>query len=221
MKTEISVSILDSDLTAIKETLLMLSRTHISMVHFDVMDGNFVPNITFGAKFIKSARKLSNLIFDTHLMIKNPEKYLHDFIDAGCDIITIHYEASKNIKDIIKKIKDSGKKVGISIKPKTPVNVLKKYLPDLDLILIMSVEPGFGGQKFMESVLKKVEYLKKMKTLNKYKYLIEIDGGINLQTAPLAIKSGVNVLVIGSAIFSSNNPELAIKNFKKLINKKW
>jgi ribulose-phosphate 3-epimerase len=154
-------------------------------------------------------------------MIKNPEKYLQDFIDAGCDIITIHYEASKNIKGIIKKIKDSGKKVGISIKPKTPVNVLKKYLPDIDLILIMSVEPGFGGQKFMESVLKKVEYLKKMKALYNYKYLIEIDGGINLQTAPLAIKSGVDVLVIGSAIFSSDSPELAIKNFKKITNKKW
>lgn len=217
MKPEISVSILDSDFSCIRDTLLMLNRAGINWIHFDVMDGNFVPNITFGAKIIKPLRKLSQLIFDTHLMIKNPEKYIQDFINAGCDIVTIHYEATKNIKKIIGIVKEKGIKIGISIKPKTPVNVLKKYLPYIDLVLIMSVEPGFGGQKFIESVLQKVQYLNKIRRINNYKYLIEIDGGINLQTAPIALKSGVDIIVAGNAIFSSRNPVRVIKDFKKLL----
>jgi len=217
MKAKLSVSILDSDFSRIKDTLTMLERSRVNMIHFDVMDGNFVPNLTFGAKIIKPLRKLSKLTFDTHLMIKNPGKYLSDFINAGCDIITIHYEASKNINKTIQKINKSGIKLGVSIKPKTPVSVLKKYLPYLDLVLIMSVEPGFGGQKFMKSVLQKVKYLKKIRAAKKYKYLIEIDGGINLNTAPLAIKAGADILVVGNAIFSSKNPLNAIRNFKKLL----
>lgn len=219
MKSGLSVSILDSDFSCMKDTLLMLTRARVDCIHFDVMDGNFVPNLTFGAKIIKPLRKLSGLTFDTHLMIKNPEKYIQDFINTGSDIITIHYEATKNIKKIIKKIKKQGIKVGISIKPKTPVNVLKNYLSYIDIILIMSVEPGFGGQKFMESMLQKVKYLKNIRILKKYKYLIEIDGGINLNTAPAAIKAGVDILVVGNAIFSSENPIKTIDDFKKLLKK--
>jgi len=214
---KLSVSILDSDFSCIKDTLVMLAKAKVDWIHFDVMDGNFVPNITFGAKIIKPLRKISKLTFDTHLMIKKPEKYLNNFIDAGSDIITIHYEAAKNINKIIEIIKKSGKKTGISIKPKTPINVLNSYLPDIDLVLIMSVEPGFGGQKFMEPVLEKVKYLKKIKNDKNYNFLIEIDGGINKETAPLALKAGVDVIVVGNAIFSSANAFKTIKEFKKLL----
>lgn len=217
MMPKLSVSILDSDFSCIKDTILMLTKSRVDWIHFDVMDGNFVPNLTFGAKIIKPLRKLSGLTFDTHLMIRKPDKYLQDFINAGSDIITIHYEASKNIKKIIKTMLEKGIKIGISIKPQTPVDVLKNYLPLIDLVLIMSVEPGFGGQKFMESVLQKVKYLKNIKKLKKYKYLIEIDGGINLNTAPAAIKAGVDVLVVGNAIFSSKNPVKTIDNFINLL----
>ncbi|MCX8094182.1 MAG: ribulose-phosphate 3-epimerase [Candidatus Goldbacteria bacterium] len=217
MQKKLSVSILDSDFSKIKETIKRLEKNKVDWIHFDVMDGNFVPNLTFGAKLIKPLRKFSNLTFDTHLMIKKPEKYLQDFIDAGCDIITVHYEALKNFKKIIETIKRAGKKIGISIKPKTSVNVLKKYLCCIDLVLVMSVEPGFGGQKFNESVLQKVLQLKEIRKTKNYKYIIEIDGGINLQTAPIALKAGVDVIVVGNAIFSSENPFKTINKFKKLL----
>lgn len=219
MTPKLSVSILDADFSCIKDTVRMLVTSKVDMIHFDVMDGNFVPNLTFGAKIIKPLRKLSKQIFDTHLMIKNPEKYMLDFVNAGCDIITIHYEATKNIYKIIQMAKKFGIKLGMSIKPQTPVSVLEKYLPYLDLVLVMSVEPGFGGQKFMKFVLQKIKSLKKIKISFNYKYLIEIDGGINLNIAPAAIKAGVDILVVGSAIFSSKNPKKTLVNFKNLVKK--
>jgi len=217
MNHKLSVSILDSDFANLKDTIIMLAKSGADWIHFDVMDGDFVPNLTFGAKIIKSLRKLTSLPFDTHLMIKNPEKYLPDFIDAGCDVITIHYEATKKAKKIIENLKQSRIKTGISIKPHTPIDVLKDYLPDVDLVLVMSVEPGFGGQKFMKSTLQKVKSLKKIKEENNYNYMIEIDGGINPDTAPLAIKAGADVLVSGNAIFASKNPVKTIKNLKKIL----
>ncbi len=208
-KIMVSPSILDSDFTEIKKTIKLLEKSKIDFIHFDVMDGNFVPNLTFGPKFISQIRKLTSLPFDVHLMIKNPEKYINEFINAGSDYITIHFEATKNIISVLKKIKSKKIKTGISIKPKTPVNKIVKYIKFLDLILIMSVEPGFGGQKFIPEVLKKVKFLNQFK--RKYNFLISIDGGINPETAPLAIGAGVDILVSGSAIFKSNNPSKVIR----------
>lgn len=208
-KIKLSVSILDSDFTQIKKTIKLLKKSKIDFIHFDVMDGVFVPNLTFGAKFISQIRKLTDLPFDVHLMIKNPEKNINDFINAGSDYITIHYESTKNILSALKKIKSAGIKTGISIKPKTKANKIIKYLKFLDLILIMSVEPGFGGQKFMPEVLDKVRFLKKLQ--KKYKFLISIDGGINPETAPAACSAGVDILVSGSAIFKSKKPADTIK----------
>ncbi len=208
-KILLSPSILDSDFTKIKETIEFLEQSKVDFIHFDVMDGNFVPNLTFGPKFISQIRKLTSLPFDVHLMIKNPEKYIDEFINAGSDYITIHFEATKNIISILKQIKSKGIKAGISIKPKTPADKIVKYLKFLDLILIMSVEPGFGGQKFIPEVLKKVKFLNQFK--KKFNFLISIDGGINPQTAPVAVKAGVDILVSGSAIFKSNNPSKIMK----------
>jgi len=210
-KIKLSPSILDSDLASIKETVKLLEKNRVDFIHFDVMDGNFVPNLTFGPNFIKSIRKLTSLPFDVHLMIKNPENYVENFKKAGADYITIHYEATKMVTDILKNIKNMGGKSGISVKPKTKITAINKYLKYLDLILIMSVEPGFGGQKFMPEVLEKVKYLKKIRDEKKLNFLISIDGGINPETAKYACKAGVDILVAGSAIFKSNSPSKIIK----------
>lgn len=210
-KIKLSPSILDSDLASIKNTVKFLEKNKVEFIHFDVMDGNFVPNLTFGPNFIKSVRKLTSLPFDVHLMIKNPENYVDDFKKAGADYITIHYEATKNVSNILKHIKYIGGKAGISVKPKTKITKIKSYLKYLDLILIMSVEPGFGGQKFIPEVLEKVKYLKKIRNENNHNFFISIDGGINPETAESACKAGVDILVAGSAIFKSNNPSKVIK----------
>ena len=213
-KVKLAPSILDSDFTEIKSTMKNLEKGNADYIHLDVMDGNFVPTLTFGPKIIKPMKKLTKLPFDTHLMINTPERYINDFIDAGADIVTIHFEAVKNVQKTLNMIKKRGKKAGISIKPKTPVSKILKYMPQLDLVLIMSVEPGFGGQKFMKSMLKKVRILRAIIDQKKYKCLIEIDGGINKHTAPLACAAGVDILVAGSAIFKSKNPIKAAKEIK-------
>ncbi|MCE5300528.1 MAG: ribulose-phosphate 3-epimerase [Spirochaetia bacterium] len=216
-KTALSPSILDSNFAEIKKTIKLLDKAGVEYIHFDIMDGNFVPNLTFGPKIIKPLRPLTKTVFDVHLMIQNPEKYTPLFIDAGADIITFHYEAVKNVAKAINLIKSYGKKAGVSIKPKTPATVLKKYLKDLDLVLIMSVEPGFGGQKFMPESLQKAAILKKEIIKKGYKCLLEIDGGINMETAPLAAAAGIDILVAGSAIFGAKNPMSAIKQLRAAI----
>jgi ribulose-phosphate 3-epimerase len=203
-KIMLSTSILDSNFADIRTTIKMLDRAKVEFIHFDVMDGNFVPNITFGPKIIKPLRPLTTTPFDTHLMILNPEKYIDDFLQAGSDIITVHQESR-------------GKKVGFSIKPGTPAEVLYKYIDRIDLILVMSVEPGFGGQKFMEPVLNKVREYRDIVDKNKYDCLIEIDGGINKETAPLACAAGADILVSGSAIFGSKNPFKSIKELRNAV----
>ena len=185
-------------------------------VHIDVMDGHFVPNITIGACVIKNLKGNIDKIMDTHLMISDPYKYAPDFAKAGSDIITFHYESDSNIVDTIKLIKSLGVSVGLSIKPKTDVKVLKPYLKDLDLVLVMSVEPGFGGQSFMVSALPKLETLAKWKRDYGYHYLIEVDGGINEETAKLVAKKGCEVVVAGTYVFKSTSREETISYLKSL-----
>jgi ribulose-phosphate 3-epimerase len=215
-KVMISPSILDADFADIRSAIQALDRAKADFIHFDVMDGNFVPVITFGPKIMKPLRPLTKTLFDTHLMVLNPEKYIDSFIDAGADLITVHYEAVKDPDTVIKQIKNRGKKAGVSIKPGTPADVLDKYLAGLDLVLVMSVEPGYGGQKFMEPMLDKVKHYRQLIDRNKYTCLLEIDGGVNLQTLPLACAAGIDVFVAGNAVFGGGKPEEAIRNLMKV-----
>ena len=186
------------------------------MVHVDVMDGHFVPNITFGPPVIKKIRKYSTIPFDVHLMIAPVERYIKDFSDAGADIITIHPEATDNLIQSVKLIKSLGKKAGVSLNPKTSIEALLPALPFIDLILIMSVQPGFGGQAFMPEVLTKVKELRKKIDEEQLNIDIEIDGGINFETAEMAIKAGVDILVSGTTLFDSK--ESLKNNIEKLRN---
>ena len=213
----LSPSVLDSDFTQIASTLKMLEEQKVDFVHFDVMDGNFVPNITFGPRFVKYCRPHTKTLFDVHLMINNPDKYAEEFARAGSDYITFHAETVKDPATVIKQIKSYGKKAGMSIKPKTPVKDLFPFVQELDLILIMSVEPGFGGQKFMEDMLDKSRQLRKIIDDNKYDCILEIDGGINRETAPKAAAAGIDALVAGSAIFGSPDPVAAIAALRKAV----
>jgi ribulose-phosphate 3-epimerase len=175
------------------------------MIHIDVMDGHFVPNLTMGPPIIKNLRKYTKLPFDVHLMISPVHKYIKDYADAGADIITIHPEATDNLKDSIKCIKELNKKVGVSLNPQTKINIIKDFFDEIDLILIMSVHPGFGGQKFMPEVLDKIKELKKIQIMGKNNFDIEIDGGINFDNSKSAIEAGANILVSGTTIFKSND----------------
>ena len=205
---QIAPSILSSDFARLAEEIESIKNC--DMVHIDVMDGHFVPNLTFGAPVVKCIRKYTELFFDCHLMISNPLKYAKDFADAGADLITFHYESDNNPKEVIDEIKRLGCKVGISVKPKTEIEKIYEYLDDVDLVLIMSVEPGFGGQSFMPEVLDKVVKLKK---LNK-KFVIEIDGGIDDKTIYLAKEAGVDICVAGSYIFKQKDRIETIKELK-------
>ncbi|MBO4667839.1 MAG: ribulose-phosphate 3-epimerase [Bacilli bacterium] len=185
-------------------------------IHVDVMDGHFVPNITIGACVIKNLKKETDKILDVHLMITDPYKYAIDFAKAGADIITFHYESDSDVMETIKLIKSYGVKVGLSIKPKTDVSVLLPYLKDLDLVLVMSVEPGFGGQSFIPSALDKIKTLARLKKEEGYSYLIEVDGGINRETAKMVADCGNEVVVAGTYIFKSDNREEVIKYLNSL-----
>ena len=177
------------------------------MLHLDVMDGHFVPNITFGAPVIKSIRNTSNIVFDVHLMISDPLKYAEDFVKAGADIITFHIESDSNTKETIEKIKSLSCKVGLSVKPKTPIEEVFPYLEDVDMVLVMTVEPGFGGQSFMHDQMEKISRLKmKLAEMNKT-IDIQVDGGINEETVSIASKAGANVFVAGSAVFGGDYEE--------------
>jgi ribulose-phosphate 3-epimerase len=174
-------------------------------LHFDVMDGKFVPNTSFSLEDLALMRKETNLFLDVHLMIENPEVHFMDYVNNGADLVTIHYEATSDLSSLIRNIKNSGVKVGVSIKPKTEVEVLFPYLKELDLVLVMSVEPGFGGQSFIPNALEKIEKLRKEIDNNQYNCLIEVDGGINNETGDLCKESGVDVLVAGSYLFGKED----------------
>lgn len=210
----IAPSILSADFNNLLEEVKSVSNA--KFLHIDVMDGNFVPNISMGALVYKNLKGKVDMVFDVHLMIADPVKYANDFVQAGADYLTFHYEAVNDVLGTINYIRSLGVKVGISIKPNTDVRVLDKYLEHLDLILVMSVEPGFGGQKFMDNSLPKIKYLKDKKEQFKYNYLIEIDGGINFETARLAVSNGCEVLVAGSFIFKSNDRKNLIKELESI-----
>ncbi len=214
-KIQISPSILSADFSQLGNEIKRLENGGADMIHVDVMDGHFVPNLTIGPPVIKALRKYTSLIFDVHLMISPVHKYIKDFADAGADIITIHPEATDNLNESIKHIKDLKKKVGVSLNPNTEISIIEKELENIDLILIMSVYPGFGGQKFIPEVIKKIEVLKKIKEEKNFKYDIEVDGGINFTNSKDVINAGANILVSGTTIFKENNGNIK-KNIKTL-----
>ena len=205
---KISPSILSCNFNRLEEEIESLEKAGADLIHIDVMDGHFVPNITIGPEIIKKIRPLTKVPFDVHLMISPVDNFIEDFANAGSDIITIHPEATKNLKKSIELIKKFDKKVGISLNPNSEISLVEPYLNDIDLILVMSVNPGFAGQKFKPEVLKKLEKIKKIIVSKNLKIDLEIDGGINFQNSIDAKNAGANILVSGSTIFNENNGDL-------------
>ncbi len=214
-KIQISPSILAGDFSNLGSEIKRLEQGGADMIHVDVMDGHFVPNLTIGPPVIKSLRKYTNLPFDVHLMISPVHKYIKNFSDAGSDIITIHPEATEDVKDSIDLIKSLGKKVGLSLNPDTPIEIIENYFEEINLVLVMTVYPGFGGQKFISKILEKIKNLKKIKDEKKFKFDIEVDGGINFENNNMVINAGANILVSGTTIFKDNNGDIK-KNIQLL-----
>ena len=217
-KIQISPSILSADFSQLGNEIKRLEDAGADMIHVDVMDGHFVPNLTIGPPVIEALKKKTKIPFDVHLMISPVHKYIEAYSKAGADIITIHPEATEDLKTSILKIKELKKKVGVSLNPETNIDVILKFLDQIDLVLIMSVNPGFGGQKFMPEVLTKVKELKKIQEERKLNFDIEIDGGINFENNKKAIDAGANILVSGTTIFKSNNGDIK-KNIELLKSK--
>ena len=205
---QISPSILSADFSQLGTEIKRLEEGGADMIHVDVMDGHFVPNLTIGPPVIKALRKHCSLKFDVHLMISPVHKYIEAYADAGADIITIHPEATQNLGESIKTIKDLNKKVGVSLNPESKIELIAEFLDQIDLVLIMSVNPGFGGQKFMPEVLDKIKQLKKIQQQQKLNFDIEIDGGINFENCKIAIDAGANILVSGTTVFKSNDGDI-------------
>ncbi len=211
---KIAPSILSADFAAMGRDVEMLERSSADWIHFDVMDGHFVPNITFGPPMCKAVRPHTNLILDVHLMVERPSDWVAPFRDAGADMLTFHVEAEKHIHGLLQTIHSAGMKAGVVLNPATPVSLCEEVLEDTDMVLIMSVNPGFGGQKFIPQVLKKVERLSAIKAERGLSFEIEMDGGVNERTAPLCRAAGATVLVAGSAVFSAPDPEEMIRRLR-------
>ena len=207
-KIQISPSILSADFSQLGNEIKRLEEGGADMIHVDVMDGHFVPNLTIGPPAIKALRNYTKLPFDVHLMIKPVHKYIKNYAEAGADIITIHPEATDNLNNSIKHIKELGKKVGVSLNPETKTGIIKGLLREIDLILIMSVHPGFGGQKFIPETVSKIKELKNIKLKENLEFDIEVDGGIDFNNSKLVVEAGANILVSGTTIFKSNNGDI-------------
>ncbi len=203
---EIAPSILSANFSSLERDIKVVEKSKASWLHLDVMDGHFVPNITFGPKMVRDIRKITDLTLDTHLMISNPDIFIPEFANAGSDLITIHYEATIHVHRSLSLIKQLSKRVGLSIVPSTPVSVIFDMLPFVDLVLIMSVNPGFGGQDMIPEMLEKVALLKEERDKRDLDFLIEIDGGVNRNNCHRVVEAGVDVIVAGSAVFNSENP---------------
>ena len=214
-KIQISPSILSADFSQLGNEIKKLEEGGADLIHVDVMDGHFVPNLTIGPPVIKNLRKYTKLPFDVHLMISPVHEYIENYADAGADIITIHPEDTKNLKESINLIKKFGKKVGVSLNPETKISTLIDEIDNIDLVLVMSVNPGFGGQKFMPEVLDKIKELKKIKDKNQYHFDIEVDGGINFSNSKIVLEAGADILVSGTTVFKENEGDIKT-NIEKL-----
>ncbi len=213
-KIYIAPSVLSADLTKLVEQVKIVEENGADFIHVDVMDGHFVPNITYGPAFVKTLKSITNLPLDVHLMIENPDNYIKNFAEAGASIITVHVEACKHLNRTVNYIKSFGIKAGVSLNPATPIYSLEEIIADIDLLLVMSVNPGFGGQKFIESSVAKIEKAKKLIDESQSNALIEVDGGISPETAQLVAKAGARILVAGNAIFNAENIGEAVLSIK-------
>ncbi len=215
---KLSPSILAADFSRLGEEIKSLEKEKVPYLHVDVMDGHFVPNISVGTPVVECIRKFTDMILDVHLMIENPEKFIGVFAEAGADIINVHFEASENISNTIKLIKSYNKKAAVTLKPKTPFSCVKDILPEIDMLLIMCVEPGFGGQELIESSYKKIKEAYNFIESNQLKTDIEVDGGINFENIGKIIECGANVIVAGTSVFGAENISLAVEKFNCIFN---
>lgn len=214
---KISPSILSADFAKLGEQIERLNSSHVEMVHIDVMDGSFVPNITFGAPVMKCIRKYTDKIFDVHLMIEEPSRYIEDFVKAGADMITVHYEADRHIDRTINYIKSFGVKAGVALNPGTPVNVLENIINSVDMVLIMTVNPGFGGQKYIQYCSEKVKTVKALSEKKNKELMIQVDGGVDASNIKYVVECGANVIVAGSAVFKNDAIEENVQKLREAL----
>ncbi len=215
---KLAPSMLSADFSQLANQVKMVEEAGVEYLHIDVMDGHFVPNISFGAPVMKSIKKHTNLVMDVHLMIENPDLYIEDFVKAGADIITVHVEACRHLHRTIQNIKSHGVKAGVSLNPATPIVMIDEILDDLDMVLLMSVNPGFGGQSFIETSLDKIARLKSMIDIAELDIDIQVDGGIKLSNVKKVVDAGANIIVAGSAIFGADDIQDAVKQFRKAVS---